>query len=71
MQEIGKIIIVLGLILVSVGVVLLLMNKVPLVGKLPGDILIKREHLTFYFPLGTTLLLSIIISAVLFFLIKK
>jgi hypothetical protein len=47
------------------------MNKVPLAGKLPGDILIKKEHITFYFPLGTSLILSVIVSAALFFLMKK
>jgi multisubunit Na+/H+ antiporter MnhC subunit len=71
MQEIGKVIIILGLILVSVGLLLFLMNKVPLAGKLPGDILIKKEHITFYFPLGTSLILSVIVSAALFFLMKK
>jgi len=62
----AKIIIILGIVLVAIGVVLLFIEKIPFLGKLPGDILIKKEHFTFYFPLTTSIIISIIISLVLY-----
>jgi hypothetical protein len=62
MQEIGKILILFGVILAAMGALLLVANKVPFLGKLPGDILIQRKNFTFYFPLATSIILSIVIS---------
>lgn len=66
-----------GAVLALVGVVLVVAGKWPgagewfgWLGRLPGDILIKRETFTFYFPLGTSLLLSLVVSLVLYFLTK-
>jgi len=62
MQEIGKTLIIFGLILIGVGVLLTFFNKIPLLGKLPGDILIQKKNFTFYFPFMTSILISIILS---------
>jgi hypothetical protein len=62
MQEIGKNLILFGVILVAVGVLLVFVNKVPFLGKLPGDILVQRKNFTFYFPLATSIILSAAIS---------
>ncbi len=70
MGEMAKILIVLGLVLLAVGLVLLFFQKVPFLGKLPGDIIIKRENFTFYFPFTTGILISILISLI-FYLIGK
>ncbi len=70
MPELGKALIVLGAALVIVGLLLLFAGKVPFLGKLPGDIIIKRDNFTFYFPLTTGILLSILISFI-FYLIGK
>ncbi|MGB9706471.1 MAG: DUF2905 domain-containing protein [Microgenomates group bacterium] len=64
MPEIGKIIITLGVILIFVGVVILLLGKLPFVGKLPGDIYLKGKNFSFYAPLGTMLLLSLLLSLI-------
>ena len=64
MQEIGKTLIIFGVILISVGVLLTFFNKIPFLGKLPGDILIQRKNFTFYFPIATSILLSIILSLI-------
>jgi len=64
MQEIGKTLIIFGAILVAVGLFLTFFQKIPLVGKLPGDILIQKKNLTFYFPIMTSLLVSIILSLI-------
>jgi len=67
MQDMAKTFIFLGVMLILVGVVIFVVGKVPGIGKLPGDILIKRENFTFYFPLMTCILLSLL-SSLLFFL---
>lgn len=58
MAPLGKAIIVLGLVLVVLGALVLLAPRVPWIGRLPGDILVRRPGSTFYFPLTTCLLLS-------------
>jgi len=65
---IGKMLIFLGIILIVIGAVLFLANKVPWIGRLPGDIYIKRGNFSFYFPIATCILISIIISAILWLL---
>lgn len=70
MGEMAKAIILIGVVLVVTGLAMLLFQKTNFPGKLPGDILIKREHFTFYFPLATGIIISIIISLVLYLLGK-
>lgn len=67
MAGIGKTLVYLGILLVIVGVVFSLVGKLPWLGHLPGDITIQRERFTFYFPLATCILISLIISLVLYF----
>jgi len=68
MGELAKMLILLGAVLVVLGLIVLLLQRTPFLGKLPGDILIKREHVTIYFPLATSIIISIIISLILYFL---
>jgi uncharacterized protein HemY len=70
MGDIAKIILLLGVFLVVIGVILLFIGKVPFLGKLPGDVLIKKEHFTFYFPLTTGIIVSILISLILYLIGK-
>jgi hypothetical protein len=56
--------IVLGVLMIVLGVVWPLLGKLGL-GRLPGDFVIQREHVRFYFPLATSLLLSVVLSLVL------
>ena len=70
MGDIARILILLGAVLIVVGLVMLGIQKLPFSGKLPGDILIKREHFTFYFPLATGIIISILISLILFLINK-
>ena len=67
----GKILVLSGSVLIIVGVLFMLANKAPWIGKLPGDIYIKRENLNFYFPITTSILLSIVISLILFFIGRR
>ena len=68
MGGIGRILIYLGLFLVIVGIVFTLIGKIPWLGHLPGDITIERERFTFYFPLATCLIISVVLSLVLYLL---
>jgi hypothetical protein len=67
---VGKLLILIGLVIVGAGVVLLLSDKIPWLGRLPGDITVKRDNFTFYFPLATSILISVILS-LLFWLFRK
>jgi len=62
MQELGKTLIIFGVILAGLGLFLTFFNKIPLVGKLPGDILVQKKDFSFYFPITTSILISIILS---------
>ena len=62
---IGKILIILGVIIVVVGLLLAFGVRIPLLGKLPGDIIIKRDGTSFYFPIVTSLLLSAILTLII------
>ncbi|MGD0586435.1 MAG: DUF2905 domain-containing protein [Oryzomonas sp.] len=70
MNGLGRPLIILGLVLVAAGLVLSLAPRMPWLGRLPGDITIKREHFSFYFPLATCILISAVISFILW-LIRK
>ncbi len=70
-QGIGKTLIIIGAIILVVGVVLLIAekNNFPFLGRLPGDIYIKRKNFQFYFPIVTSIVLSLILSFI-FYLIS-
>ena len=70
MGEMARLIIIVGIVLIVIGLVMLGIQKLPLLGKLPGDIIIKRENFTFYFPLATGIIISILISLVLYLISK-
>ena len=70
MSDLARFLILLGGILVVLGLALLLLPKIPGLGRLPGDIIIKRENFTVYFPLGTCILVSLILSLI-FWLMRR
>ena len=70
MGDLGRLLIIFGGVLVALGVLLSLAGKIPWLGKLPGDIYYKSDHVTFYFPLVTCLLISIALS-LLFYLFRR
>lgn len=69
MAGLGKILILLGIIIAIIG--LLFVFKIPLIGRLPGDISIKGENYQFYFPLTTSIIVSIILSILLYLFSSK
>jgi len=61
----GKTLMIVGAVLVVAGFLLLVIGKIPGVGRLPGDIFVKKENVTFYFPLTTSIVISVILSLIL------
>jgi membrane protein implicated in regulation of membrane protease activity len=65
MTELGKLLIIVGGFVVVVGLVLTLGLRIPFLGKLPGDISVDRGNVHFYFPIATSLLLSVVLTLLL------
>ncbi|HSR11658.1 MAG TPA: DUF2905 domain-containing protein [Thermodesulfobacteriota bacterium] len=66
----GKILLVIGIVIALAGLAFMFGGKVPWLGRLPGDITLKGKNYTFYFPLATSIVVSIILS-VIFYLINR
>jgi hypothetical protein len=66
----GKMLILLGIFIILIGALILIGEKIPWIGKLPGDIIIKKEKFSFYFPITTCIIISIILT-LLFTLFRK
>lgn len=65
MNDVGRALLVFGLLIAAAGAVLVVAGRVPWLGRLPGDIHIQRGSWTFYFPLATSLLLSVALTLIL------
>jgi membrane protein implicated in regulation of membrane protease activity len=71
LNGLGKLLILLGGILIIIGAATVLVGKFPWLGRLPGDIYVERRSFTFFFPLTTSILVSAILSLVLYLLSKR
>lgn len=63
MNDLGKTLVVMGLVVALVGVILMLAVRVPWLGRLPGDIYVQRGNWSFYFPLATSIIVSVLLTA--------
>ena len=70
LSSIGKALIFMGLIMAAIGILLVLAPRVPWLGKLPGDILIKKDNFQFYLPITTCIIISLVLT-LLFYLFRK
>ncbi|MGD0825350.1 MAG: DUF2905 domain-containing protein [Terriglobales bacterium] len=71
MAEMGRMLVILGIALVVIGGIVMLLGRTGLpLGRLPGDILYRGKNTTFYFPLASSVLISVVISIVLFLLAR-
>jgi hypothetical protein len=68
--SLGKILLIFGAIIAGIGLILILGDKIPWIGRLPGDIIIKRDKFTFYFPLMTSIIISLLLTLI-FTLLRK
>ncbi|HIJ59793.1 MAG TPA: DUF2905 domain-containing protein [Nitrospirae bacterium] len=70
LENIGKYLIIIGIVTIVIGIILFFSAKITWIGKLPGDIIIKKENFTFYFPIATCIIISIILS-IIFWIIRR
>ena len=70
MNALGKMLIFLGAIMIACGLLFLFVNKIPYIGRLPGDIYVKRDNFTFYFPLATSIVISVLLTLI-FWLFRR
>ena len=71
MSDLGRVLLVFGILIAVMGIVLMLAGRVPWLGRLPGDVHVQRGNWTFYFPLGTSILLSVIFTLVLWLIGRR
>jgi hypothetical protein len=62
MDGLGRALVVVGLVVAAIGVVMLVAPRVPWLGRLPGDLVFRRGPVTFYFPLVTSLIVSVVLT---------
>jgi hypothetical protein len=67
----GKVLIIVGIVLIIAGVLIQYVGKIPLFGKLPGDIAYEGKNFKFYFPIVTCIIISIILSLIMYFVRKN
>ncbi len=67
----GKMLIFAGIMLVAIGVVFTFSGKIPWLGKLPGDIYIQKKNFSLYFPITTSIIISVVLSLVLMLIRKR
>lgn len=71
LSALGKILIFFGIIMIVVGGLLLFGSKIPFIGRLPGDIAIQKKNFSFYFPITTSIIISIILSFIMWLLSRR
>jgi hypothetical protein len=67
MGDIGRTLLIVGGVLFVVGLLLTFGSRIPGLGRLPGDIVVRKGNVTFYFPLATSILLSLVLTAIFSF----
>lgn len=64
-RQLGKMLVFFGILLAAAGVFLMAFDRLPWIGRLPGDIFVRRKNFVFYFPLATCIIASIILTLIL------
>lgn len=70
-SNLGRILLVIGLVIAGLGLVLIFAGKIPLFGRLPGDFFWRGKNVSFYFPLATSILVSLILTLILWFIHRR
>ncbi len=71
MESIGRAVVLTGILLIIIGIILIFIHKIPLIGRLPGDIHIQRKNFTLYFPITTCIVISLILTLIMYLLHKR
>jgi len=70
-SNMGRFLIMIGLVVAGIGLVMVFAGKIPWLGRLPGDFLFRGKNFSFYFPLTTGLLISVIVTIILWFIGRR
>jgi hypothetical protein len=71
LDQLARLLIVGGLVLAGVGVLLLVLGRIPFLGRLPGDFTFSRDNVTIYVPIATSIILSLLLTLLLNFLLRR
>ena len=72
MRDLGRLLLIIGLLVAALGLLLSLGSKLPFrIGRLPGDLVFRRDNFSFYFPIATSLVVSVVLSLVFWFLGRR
>jgi hypothetical protein len=70
-QHIGRFLIITGIVIIAIGGLLMLSGKISWLGRLPGDIVIQKKNFTIYFPLATSILISLLLTLIFWILGRR
>ncbi len=70
-EHIGKLLIIAGVVIIAIGALIMLSGKISWIGRLPGDILIQKKNFTLYFPIATSVILSILLTLILWLFFRR
>lgn len=70
-EHIGKLLIIAGLVIIAIGALIILSGKISWIGRLPGDILIQKKNFTFYFPIATSVILSVLLTLIFWLFFRR
>jgi len=70
-SNVGRFLVVVGLIIVGIGLALIFAGKIPWLGRLPGDFFFRGKDFSFYFPLTTSILISVILTLIFWFINRR
>ncbi len=71
LQYIGKFLVISGIIIIILGTILILSGKIPFIGRLPGDIIIQKKNYTIYIPIATSIIISVLLTLILWIIGRK
>lgn len=71
LQYIGKFLVISGIIIIILGAILILSGKIPFIGRLPGDIIIQKKNYTIYIPIATSIIISVLLTLILWIIGRK
>jgi hypothetical protein len=71
MEQMGKSLIIIGAVIIALGLILTISGKLPWLGRLPGDIVVQKKNFTVYFPIATSIIISLLLTLVFWFVGRK
>ena len=70
-EQLGKALIIIGAVIIALGLILTISGKLPWLGRLPGDVVVQKKNFIFYFPIATSVIISLLLTLVFWFIGRK